>query len=84
MVLLLLTIGNSHFRLHFIVTKYLMASMIIGTELLDSQLRAVWYMEGIVETSRGIVRIYGWKKPTVESGEANVGKQRLPGKTTGR
>lgn len=56
-VILRLLLGNSTFRVIFIVAKSMVGSMIIGTEFLNRNVRAISCIEGIVETTSGTVRI---------------------------
>lgn len=51
MVFLLIRLRNSHFRVPFIFTKHLAASMIISMELLDRHVSTIRCMEDIVETT---------------------------------
>lgn len=52
--------------------------MLIGFESLDGHVRAVECMQGIFETTRGTVRIYGFNEPTVDCVEPGVDKQIPP------
>lgn len=67
-----LRLGNSHFRVSFIVMKHLAASMIFGIDFLDSHVRAISCMEVIVEMTPGTVCILHRNKATVDPTEAEV------------
>lgn len=66
-VILRLWLDNSHFRVLFIVTKHLAASMIVGTEFPDRHGHAIHCIEGNVETTRGTVPILARNKATVDA-----------------
>lgn len=80
-VLLRLRLGNYHSRAPFIVAKNLVASMIICTEFLDSDVRVIRCMEGIDETTRGTVHILGRDKAIVYSAEAKVERPQKRGES---
>lgn len=52
--------------------------MIIGTEVLDRHVRCTLSMDGIVETTRGTVRIICRNKATIVAGEDDVENPKPP------
>lgn len=73
-VVLRLQSGYSHFRVPFIVTKHVKASIIIGNEFFDHQVPEIRRMKGVFEKIRVPVRILRRNKPTIDAEEADVGE----------
>lgn len=72
MVVIRLRLGDSHFRVPFILSKHLAESMIIGTEFLERHFLAIRCMAGIVETTWGTVCILGRNNSTIYAAETDV------------
>lgn len=68
-VRLRLRLCNAYLCVLFIVAPTLDAALIIETSFLDSNVKAIRFMEGVVETYRGSIRIFGPNKATMSSEE---------------
>lgn len=78
MVILRIRRGNPHFHAHFIITKHVDATMIIGIESLDCHGREMRCLQRPVEKTRGTVRILGRNKATVKVAKTDVNASRPP------
>lgn len=65
--IILRCLGNSKFRIWFLIAKHLDYSTIISNKFLDFQVRAICFMEGFVEWILGTVCVLGSNNGTLDA-----------------